>query len=127
MLTKPKSWSQVQNKKISVCNIKYPCGVCTFGVGATSILCTSCNLWVHSKCSGKTDDLTDSRNFACHKCFSEIISAAIAPVKEVSIRNDKFHVGPTFKYLGDTISHVVAFLVQSLHVLFHSRKHSKNC
>ena len=63
----------------------------------------------------------------CHKCFSEIISAAIASVKEVSIENDKFHVGPTFKYLGDTISHAVAFLVQSLHVLFHSRKHSKNC
>jgi Reverse transcriptase (RNA-dependent DNA polymerase) len=31
---------------------KYPCAVCLKGVGANSILCTSCDAWVHSRCSG---------------------------------------------------------------------------
>ena len=30
----------------------YPCAVCRTGVGANSILCTSCDHWVHKKCSG---------------------------------------------------------------------------
>ena len=42
---------------------KYPCGVCTIGVGANSILCTSCDLLVHNKCSGITDHITDNTNF----------------------------------------------------------------
>ena len=46
--------------------------------------------------------------------------------KEVNIRNDKFHVESTFKYLGDMVGHCVV-LVQFLHVLFHCGKHSENC
>ena len=29
---------------------KFPCGVCRKGVGANSILCTKCSLWVHKRC-----------------------------------------------------------------------------
>jgi len=29
-----------------------PCGVCGRGVGNNSIQCTSCQKWVHRKCSG---------------------------------------------------------------------------
>ena len=29
-----------------------PCGVCARGVGSNSIQCTSCQKWVHKKCSG---------------------------------------------------------------------------
>ena len=65
-----------------------------------SILCTSCDLWVH-KCSGITDHLTDNRNCVCRKCFNEIVPAAIASFKEVNIGNDSFHVESSFKHLGD--------------------------
>ena len=95
--------SSAKHTKISARNPKYPCGVCTFGVGGNSILCTSCDLWVHNKCSGITDHLTDNRNSECHKCSSEIVPAAIAAFKEVNFENDSFHVESTFKYLGDTI------------------------
>ena len=60
-------------------NPKYPEGVCTFGVAANSILCTSCDLGVYIKCSGITDHLVDSKNFVCCKCSGEIVPAAIAP------------------------------------------------
>ena len=89
--------SSAEHNKISVSNPKYPCGVCTFGVRANFILCTSCDLWVHKKCSGKMDSLTDNKNFVCSKCSSEIVPAAITSLKEVNIGNDKFHVDSTFK------------------------------
>ena len=95
--------SKAKHTKISARNPKYPCGVCTFGVGANSILCTSCDLWVHNKCSGKTNHLPDNINFVSCKCSVEIVPAAIASFKEVTIGKNSFHVESTFKYLGDTI------------------------
>ena len=90
-----------ENTKISVSNPKYPCGVCTFGFTVNSILCTLCDLWVHNKCSGITDHLTNNRNFVCRKCSGETVPAA--SFKELNIGSDSFHVESTFKYLGDTI------------------------
>ena len=95
--------SSTEHTKISARNPKYPCGVCTFGVGVNSIFCNSCDLWVHNKCSGITDHLTDNRSFVCRKCSGEIASAAIASFKEVNNGNNSFHVKSTFKYLDDTI------------------------
>ena len=67
-----------------------------------SKLRTSWNMWVHKKCSGKTDRLTENRNSVCLKYSSEIVPAANASLEEVNIKNDKFHVEPTLTYLGDT-------------------------
>ena len=108
MLTKPKSWSQwAEHNKISVFNPKDPCGAfviqCTFGVGANFILGTLCDLWVHNKFSGKTDHLTDNRNFVCCKCSREIVPVAIGSFKELNTGNQSFHVESTFKCLGDMI------------------------
>ena len=92
-----------KHNKISARNPKYPYGVYTFGVGANSILCTSCDLWVHNMCSGITDCLTDNRNFVRCKCSREIVTAAIASVKVVNIGNDGFHVESSLNYLDDKI------------------------
>jgi len=40
-------WQKVTQKAI-----RWPCGVCSRGVGNNSIQCTSCKKWVHRKCSG---------------------------------------------------------------------------
>jgi len=32
--------------------VRWPCGVCSKGVGRNSLQCTSCQKWVHKKCSG---------------------------------------------------------------------------
>ena len=33
-------------------DIRWPCGVCSKGVGSNSIQCSSCQKWVDKKCSG---------------------------------------------------------------------------
>ena len=33
-------------------DVRWPCGVCSKGVGSNSIQCSSCQKWVHKKCSG---------------------------------------------------------------------------
>jgi len=40
-------WQKVMQKAV-----RWPCGVCGRGVGNNSIQCTSCQKWVHRKCSG---------------------------------------------------------------------------
>ena len=32
--------------------VRWPCVVCSKGVGSNSLQCTSCQKWVHKKCSG---------------------------------------------------------------------------
>jgi len=39
-------------QKVMAEDCKMACGVCGRGVGNDSILCTSCQKWVHKKCSG---------------------------------------------------------------------------
>ena len=41
---------------------KYPCGVCSKGVGSNSIKCTSCHSWVHKRCSGISGKLSKAQN-----------------------------------------------------------------
>ena len=33
-------------------DVRWPCGVCSKGVGSNSIQCSSCQKWVHKKYSG---------------------------------------------------------------------------
>ena len=47
---------------------KYPCGVCNKGVGANSIQCTSCQAWVHKKCSKIKGKLKPVSDYCCGKC-----------------------------------------------------------
>jgi len=39
-------WQKVMQKAV-----RWPCGVCGRGVGNNSVQCTSCQKWVHRKCS----------------------------------------------------------------------------
>ena len=48
---------------------KYPCSLCRKGVKRNSIFCTSCNAWVHKKCSGIKGRLLDVPDFKCHTCL----------------------------------------------------------
>jgi len=42
---------------------KYSCGICMKGVGSNSIKCTSCNTWIHKRCSGITGKLQNARDY----------------------------------------------------------------
>ena len=39
--------------------VRWPCGVCSKGVGSNSLQCTSCQKWVHKKCSGIKGRVTE--------------------------------------------------------------------
>ena len=49
---------------------KYPCSVCSKGVGSNSIQCTKCKQWVHALCSRVKGKLTEVKHFVCNSCSS---------------------------------------------------------
>ena len=85
---------------------KWPCGVCRKGVGRNSILCTSCNKWIHKECSKVKGKLTTNANFQCDACLGKVV----AVVKESNedkfvLKNGKeLEYVDKFCYLGDTIA-----------------------
>ena len=46
----------------------YPCAVCRSGVGANSICCSVCSLWVHKKCSGIVSRIRPDAEYTCPSC-----------------------------------------------------------
>ena len=83
---------------------KYPCRVCRKGVGRISIFCTSCDAWVHEKCSGIKGRLVDIPVFKCHRCLDLACPIDGRPVEHVSLGDEKLDVLESFVYLGDGIS-----------------------
>lgn len=82
---------------------KYPCAVCSSGVGSNSILCSSCNMWCHKKCSGVRQKLTQIENrFLCPTCVSKQTAPDIPKpkFKANGVELERVH---TFTYLGDTM------------------------
>src|SRR2546426_514956 len=47
---------------------KYPCRICTQGVGRNSIECSGCKKWIHKKCSGIEGALKKGSNYRCTVC-----------------------------------------------------------
>jgi len=43
-----------KRQKVRQKAVRWPCGVCSKGVGSNSLQCTSCQQWVHKKCSVKS-------------------------------------------------------------------------
>ena len=85
---------------------KFPCGVCRKGVGANSIKCTSCNSWIHKKCSGVSGKLTNVSDFHCTKC---VHGSPVRPeeLKEISLGDEsaglRLECVGKFCYLGDMV------------------------
>jgi len=49
--------------------VRWPCGVCSKGVGNNSLQCTSCQKRVHNKCSGiKGSKSKVIKSFICRGC-----------------------------------------------------------
>ena len=82
---------------------KYPCGVCSKGVGSNSIKCTSCGAWVHKRCSGITGKLCKAREFKCKKCTNGAHVQSSGPAVISLGMDQKLECVGAFRYLGDTI------------------------
>ena len=57
-------------------DIRWPCGVCSKGVGSNSIQCSSCQKWVRKKCSGIKGSMSKvAKLFICRGCLNPVTSA----------------------------------------------------
>ena len=61
--------------------VRWPCGVCSKGVGSNSLQCTNCKKWVHKKCSGIKGSMPKvAKSFICRGCLNPVTSAQVALV-----------------------------------------------
>ena len=61
--------------------VRWPCGVCSKGVGSNSLQCTSCQKWVHKKCSGIKGSMSKlAKSFICSGCLNPVTSAGCTDV-----------------------------------------------
>ena len=83
---------------------KFPCAVCRKGVGANSILCSGCHLWVHKKCSGIHGRLSADPSFVCPRCQGKARPIDGRPATAIPVDDCLLDVDSEFCYLGDMLS-----------------------
>jgi len=76
--------------------------VCGRGVGSNSIQCTSCQKWVHKKCSGIKGNISKMKSFICRGCLNPVTSAGHTSVTIGA--SAKLELVDKFCYLGDILS-----------------------
>ena len=65
-----------KRQKVRQKAVRWPCGVCSKGVSSNLLQCTSCQKWVHKKCSGiKGSMSTLAKSFICRGCLNPVTSA----------------------------------------------------
>lgn len=83
---------------------KWPCGVCSKGVGSNSILCSQCNQWIHKRCTNLKGRLRADPDFLCKKCSGELVTSIDNQATSIKVGDDDIEVVQSFCYLGDMIS-----------------------
>ena len=82
---------------------KYPCSVCSKGVGSNSIQCTKCKQWVHARCSRVKGKLTEVKDFVCNSCSIPPLDTC-EEEENIIIGNSSYEAVQQFCYLGDMLS-----------------------
>jgi len=61
-----------ERQKVKQKAVRWPCGVCSKGVGSNSLKCTSCQKWVHKKCSGIKGSMSKvAKSLICRGCLNQ--------------------------------------------------------
>jgi len=77
--------------------------VSVVGVGNSSIQCTSCQKWVHRKCSGINGSMYKvMKTFVCRGWVNPVTGTGRTSV-DICV-NANLDLGDKFCYLGDTLS-----------------------
>jgi len=83
--------------------VSWPCGVCGRGVGNNSIQSTSCQMWVHRKCSGQKGSIYKMmKSFVCGGCVNPVTGTGCTSV-DIGV-NANLELVDKFCYLGDMLS-----------------------
>jgi len=82
---------------------RWLCGVCGRDVRSNSVQCTSCQKWIHKKCSGiKGSMYKVTKSFMCRGWSNPVISTGCTSVDIGASVN--LEVVDKFCYLGDMLS-----------------------
>ena len=81
----------------------YPCAVC-LNVGSNAIICTTCQLCIHKRCSGIETALKEDPGYVCPRCQGIVRPIDGRPITEVPVDNTQLEVVDRFVYLGDKLS-----------------------
>jgi len=80
-MNKTKVMISGERQKVKQKAVRWPCGVCSKGVGSNSLQCNSCQKWVHKKCSGIKDSMSKvAKSFFCSSCLNPVTSAGCISV-----------------------------------------------
>ena len=82
---------------------KYPCAVCGLGVGANSILCSTCDKWCHKRCSGVVGSLLNVQNFICSRCAGLSATDVQHVNDSIQLECGTIEEVKSFCYLGDIL------------------------
>ena len=75
-MNKTKVMISGERQKVRQKAVRWPCRVCSKGVGSNSLQCTSCQKWVHKKCSGMKGSMSKvAKSFICSGCLNPVTSA----------------------------------------------------
>jgi len=85
-------------------DVRWPCGVCSKGVGSNSIQCIVVGQkWVHKKCSGIKGSMSKvAKSFICRGCLNPVTSAGRTSVDIGA--SAKVELVDKFCHLGDMLS-----------------------
>ena len=83
--------------------VRWPCGVCSKGVGSNLLQCSSCRKWVHKKCSGIKGSMSKvAKSFICRGCLNPGTSTGRTSVDIGA--SAKLELVDKFCYLGAMLS-----------------------
>ena len=92
-----------ERQKVRQKAVRWPCGVCSKGVGSNSLQCTSCQKWVHKKCNGIKGSMSKvAKSFICSCCLNPVTSAGRTSVDIGA--SAELKLVDKFCYLGDMLS-----------------------
>ena len=82
----------------------FPCAVCRSGVGANSISCSQCKLWVHEKCSGIKGRLNVTPDYVCPRCLDQARPIDGRPITQVEVDGTLLDVEASLFFFCDMLS-----------------------
>jgi len=107
-MNKTKVTISEERQKVRQKAVRWPCGVCSKGVGSNSLQCTrlqctSCQKWVHKKCSGIKGSMSKvAKSFIGRGCLNPVTSAGRTSVDIGD--SAKLELVDKSCYLGDMLS-----------------------
>ena len=85
---------------------KFPCAICSKGVGSNSVCCAKCKMRVHKKFSGVKGRLKVDCDYQCKKCSvnGTTVGAESGKKKILLESGESIECVEEFCYLGDMLS-----------------------